>query len=251
MKLIKKNVFSLLVDRKHKASKTFMGVKKMAKESVYEIITNKIIESLENGVVPWRKPWNGCGPRNYKSNRIYNGINYFLLSMSSYNSPYWLTFKQAQELGGSVKKGEKGSIITFWKINKYNKIGIDGKKEEKTIPMLRYYRVFNLEQCENVREIKGRFADKREFNAIEAAEAIIGNMPNKPIIGHGGNRAFYTPALDSVMLPEKENFKTDEGYYSTAFHELAHATGHESRLNRFSEQEKRRFSAMKHMREKN
>jgi antirestriction protein ArdC len=149
---------------------------------VYEIVTENILKALEKGIVPWRKPWNDSNlPHNYISNRQYSGINLFLLAMSEYSSPYWLTFKQAKECGGSVKTGEKGRIVVFWKIFKSKEANNAGKLVEKTIPMLRYYTVFNTEQCENLREIKGRFAERPEFDHIEAAEKIVADMPSRPM----------------------------------------------------------------------
>ena len=115
---------------------------------VYEIITDQIIEKLEQGTIPWHMPWSADGPKNLTSDKPYRGINVFLLGSLGYMSPYWLTFKQAQSLGGHVNKGEKGTPVVFWKT--YSKMETDsdtGKLEEKSRFVLRYYRVFNIEQC--------------------------------------------------------------------------------------------------------
>ena len=138
---------------------------------VEQIVTEKFIEALENGVCPWRKPWKGGGamPRNLVTGKVYNGINFFLLSLMPYDSPYWATFKQVQAKGGQVKKGEKSTLVVFWKIfeTKNKKTG-----EDEKIPMLRYYRVFNLDQCEGVEEPGKSDFKPLDFNPIEEAEAL-------------------------------------------------------------------------------
>ena len=119
--------------------------------SVYEIITDRIVKALENGAAPWRKPWKGheLAPRNAISKKPYRGINAWLTRCSGYANPNWLTFKQAQEVGGSVKKGEKGLPVVFWKIGE--RLNSETGKKEKTF-LLRYYTVFNVEQCEGLAE---------------------------------------------------------------------------------------------------
>lgn len=118
---------------------------------VYDIITQNIIEKLEAGTVPWRKPWAaGKAPQNFISKKPYRGINAFILNCAEFASPYWLTFKQAQDKGGSVKKGSKSTAIVFWKFNEYKKTDSDGNETTKNVPFVRYYRVFNLEQTEGI-----------------------------------------------------------------------------------------------------
>lgn len=198
------------------------------KTDVYGIITDRIVEMLEKGVAPWRKPWTGGGlPVNMVSKKHYRGINTFLLYSSPHSTPYWLTFKQAKEMGGNVRKGEKGMPVIFWKL--YEKENAEG--EMKKLPVLRYYTVFNADQCEGI-EAPAEDAREWEHNPIEAAEAIQLAMPNRPTVEFGGTRAFYQPATDSVTVPELKRFEKPEEFYSTLFHELAHSTGHESRLNR-------------------
>jgi antirestriction protein ArdC len=203
------------------------------KKDVYSIITERIVSQLEAGTVPWRKPWkaqNGGNPANFGSRKSYRGINWFLLSFSPYSCPFWLTYKQAAELKGSVRKGEKGTPVVFWN-------WVDSKTEKdatgkpKKIPFLKYYTVFNVEQCDGI----AWAAEKIEgatFNPVAEAEKIVSNMPRAPKLAHGGDRAYYRPSTDSVQMPKAETFDTSGNYYSTLFHELAHATGHESRLNR-------------------
>ena len=118
------------------------------RQSVYEIITGQILAELEKGVVPWRKPWRTLPPANLVSKKPYRGINTFLLALAGYGSQYWLTFRQAQALGGNVRRGEHGTKIVFWKFNEYETETADGETENRTSAFLRYYTVFNLEQTE-------------------------------------------------------------------------------------------------------
>ncbi len=212
----------------------------MSNELVYEKIQNLIIEKLDAGVVPWRKPWACKGsagaPRNLISGKAYRGVNVWLLG--GYETPFWLTFKQAQGLGAKVKKGSKSSLCVFWSILK--KSQPDGT--EKKIFFLRYYNVFNVEQCEGIDPAKiealkakcGLTVDPTApaFTPIESARAIIAGYIDCPTINHDGDRACYSPALDFISLPKPDSFITPENYYSTAFHEAIHSTGHATRLNR-------------------
>jgi antirestriction protein ArdC len=195
---------------------------------VYEIVTEQILESLSKGTVPWHKPWKGGGlPMNLKSKKAYRGVNVFMLSLQGRESRYWLSYKQAKEMGGQVRKGEKSTMVVFWK-----RIKVEDKKngEEKTIPMLRYYRVFNLDQIDGIEDPDA--TKDREHTPIEEAEAIVAGMPNRPEIAHKEQRAFYSLQSDFVNMPRPESFDNGEEYYSTLFHELGHSTRHKSRLNR-------------------
>jgi len=209
---------------------------------VYEIVTNKILESLENGEVPWHKPWkvayNVRMPHNLVSKKAYRGINVFLLAFAPYDSPYWLTFNQCKKLGGTIKKGEKSRLVVFWKIYDKEVETDDGSTEMQKRYILRYYNVFNTEQCEDLDLSKVQNdIDQIEFNPIEECEAIVENMPNRPVIKHEQQRAFYRRSEDFVNLPKKNSFDNEEEYYSTSFHELAHSTQHEDRLNRPKEED--------------
>lgn len=209
----------------------------MSNRDIYQEVTDTVISALEQGTVPWRRPWRTLGDglhRNLKSKRVYRGVNQFLLDITAhahgYESPHWVTFKQAKEMGGKVRKGERATLVVFWKqlaISERDKES--GKEQRKTIPLLRHFQVFNVDQCDG---IDAPTSEGREFDPITEAAAIVVGMPNRPSIGHGGDRACYYPATDQVRLPAPDAFDSGEHYYSTAFHELVHSTGHPSRLNR-------------------
>jgi len=201
--------------------------------NVYETVTARIIELLETGTIPWKKPWvSSEGPMNLISKKPYRGINSFLLNCSPYSSQYWMTYRQAAVKGGQVRKGEKSTAIVFWKwLDSKVHPGEDDNEATGKIPLLRHYNVFNLDQ------IDGITAPEKEqptypFSPIEQAEQVISNMPHRPLIQYGGDHACYSPTLDCIKLPKQEVFRSPEEFYSTAFHELAHSSGHESRLRR-------------------
>ena len=181
---------------------------------IYAIVTDKIINLLEQGVVPWRRPWTSAGlPRNLVSNKPYRGINHFLLSASKYVSPFWLTMRQANELGGRVRKGEESTIVVFWKVenSKQSTGDLDNETADAKARrrfLLRYYRVFNLEQCELPQAVLDKIptVETHEHDPIEAAERIIAAMPNPPEIQHAGSKAFYSPITDRITLPPRELF---------------------------------------------
>jgi len=206
--------------------------------TVYEIITERILKQMEQGTIPWRKPWKstlGEEPANLVSKQGYKGINRFLLGALPFKRPYYVTYKQASELGGHVKKGEHGCPIIFWKRSHYTKAHSDGTETEETGFILRYYTVFNVEQCEG---LQGTLAlmphiPSTPFNAIESAEGIVQGYRSAPSIIHkAGDRACYSPIHDTVTMPEQSQFTSEAEYYSTLFHELTHSTGHATRLNR-------------------
>jgi antirestriction protein ArdC len=218
---------------------------------VYAIVTEKIINLLESGVVPWRRPWTSTGlPRNLITRKPYRGINYFLLSASKYVSPFWLTMRQANALGGSIRKGEESTIVVFWKVDDTEQCSEEVETEESGHKntrrfMLRYYRIFNLEQCEMPPAILDKLPkiETHHHEPITACAEIMGCMPNAPEIVHAGSKAFYSPATDRVTLPPPELFTSAEEYYATAFHELIHSVGHERRLARESIREAAPFGS--------
>jgi antirestriction protein ArdC len=204
---------------------------------VYEIITSKIIEKLEAGVVPWHKPWGTAGePKNLVSKKEYRGINTFLLGCAGYSSAYWATFNQIKEKGGKLKKGAKSEMIVFWKPSEQKAGQKDGAEitEEGVSKrfILRYYRVFNLSDVEGIETDEDKEENKIEFVPLEKAEEITEGYKTKPPVKHEMQRACYFPSKDFINMPKKESFEAVEEYYSTLFHELAHSTGHKSRLNR-------------------
>jgi antirestriction protein ArdC len=157
----------------------------------------------------------------------------FLLATQGYGSPYWLTFNQAKQLGAHVRQGEKSTLVSFWKFNEYAKENRErGETENKTSALLRYYRVFNIEQCEGLKSLQGD--EHKPVNPIAECESIANRMPNAPRIEQHSH-AFYRPSADIVGMPSRNCFESSEAYYSTLFHELTHSTGHTRRLNRFEE----------------
>ena len=204
---------------------------------VYQIVTDKIICLLEAGLVPWRKPWSSAGlPRNLVSKKPYRGINCFLLSASKYVSPLWLTMRQANELGGSIRRGEQSTIIVFWKIDEQptNETNDTANEKARHSFLLRYYRVFNVEQCELPQTILDKLpkTEAHEHDPIEMAERIISDMPDRPEIGYTGSKAFYSSLTDRITLPPRELFTSAEEFYATALHETVHSSGSEKRLAR-------------------
>ena len=212
--------------------------------NTYEIVTERIIQLLEQGVIPWRRPWNAAGaPRNLGSKKTYRGVNFFLLSATKYVSPYWLTFRQANELGGSVRKGEHGQVVIFWKVDRdadpesdADAENIDECEKSRRRFVLRFYRVFNAEQCELPQAVLDKLPkiETYQHDPIETAERIIANMPNPPALEYGGTKAFYSPAADRITLPPRELFISAEEHFGSWAHEASHSTGHPKRLNRES-----------------
>lgn len=200
------------------------------KANAYQIVTDRITALLEQGTCPWVKPWAADEgmPRNLFTQKRYRGINVWLLGAMSYSSPFWCTFNQARNAGGTVRKGEKATPIVFWKV--YEK-ETDIETERRFT--LRYYSVFNAEQLEGV-AIPVITPHEREHSPLQQADDVVEGMPLPPRIAHGGSQAFYRPSTDSVHMPEPQTFHSQSAYYATLFHELGHSTGHESRLKRES-----------------
>jgi len=194
----------------------------------YDRITERIVSLLTQGTVPWHKPWQvktGL-PRNLVSQKPYRGINVFLLMAMNYESPHWLTLRQANLLGGQIKPGEKSCPVVFWK-----PMQVKDKEsgEDRKIPFLRLYHVFNVTQCAGLKNIPK--ADDSAFVQTLPAE-LVANMPQRPVIKHGMNAAYYSPANDIIGMPDHERFDAEDNYHATLFHELVHSTGHEKRLKR-------------------
>jgi len=199
-------------------------------KTVYEMVANRIIEEMEKGVIPWRKPWTGvrAGAYNRVSRKPYTLLNQMLLK---YEGEY-ATFKQWQELGGRIRKGEKAEFVVFWKVLPVIEEKEDGTKEEKSIPLLRYINVFHISQIEGVEPLEKPFND---LVPIDEADKLINEYVQREKIKYmetTSNKAYYSPGSDSVVVPAREQFPKIEEFYSTAFHELVHSTGHKSRLDR-------------------
>ena len=205
---------------------------------VYEIVTERICELLENGTVPWHQPWNAeLGlPRSLSTGKLYRGVNVWLLGSSMYASPWWGTYKHITKHGGQVRKGERGTLVVFWTQTERTVTDREtGEEAERKGFLLRYYRVFNAEQCDGleVPEIPG--ADVHQHEPIETAQVIVDgyiNSHGSPRLVYGGQRACYSPSLDLLCMPQGDTFETAEAFYSTLFHEMTHSTGHPSRLDR-------------------
>lgn len=197
----------------------------------YQIITDRITALLEAGVCPWVKPWNAEAgmPRNLFSQREYRGINIWMLGAQSYSSPFWATYRQVEQAGGQVRKGEKSTPIVFWKVG----VGEDEEtgKTRRTF-LLRHYWVFNAAQVDGIAVPVLPEDVTYEHTPLEQCEKVVTNYPLRPTILHGDSRAYYRPSTDSIHMPDMQLFSQAERYYSTLFHEMTHSTGHKDRLNR-------------------
>lgn len=206
----------------------------MSKTDAYEKITDQIVKMLEAGTVPWRKPWNATGgPTSLSTGKNYRGINVMILSivamMENYSSPFWGTYKQISEQGGQVRKGEKSTVVTLWK--PFDATDKEGKEVRRFF--MTTFNVFNADQAEWEEGTKPTAGEMVEHDPITEAERVATEyLATGPKFSTGGDRAFYSPSLDAVRIPEMGTFHSAEGYYSTLFHELTHSTGHASRLNR-------------------
>lgn len=195
---------------------------------VNEIITKKILDQLEQGVVPWHKPWACSFPKNLVSKKEYRGINAVLLSMEGRSSPWWLTYKQCSTLGGNVKKGTTGAIVCYFKSLEY--LDENSKDGLKTVPLLRFYKVFNTDDCEGI-ESKIPPTISRIITPIEECEKVVEGYTDRPPV-HLSDHAAYAPRTDTVFMPDMKTFESSEAYYQVLFHEFVHSTGNPKRANR-------------------
>jgi len=200
--------------------------------SIYKEVTDSIIQQLENGALPWIKPWktDSTADKNMVSQKPYQGVNRLILGLSSmvqgFDAPVWASFKQWQSLGANVRKGEKGTKIVFFSpIVKQDK----STGEESIYNCLKTYYVFNASQVDGI-TIQAPKADDKPFNAIAEAEARI--VKTGAVITHGGDSAFYASKVDKINVPHKSAFDCEASYYATMFHELVHWTGAEHREKR-------------------
>ena len=202
-------------------------------QMAYNVITDRIIAKLESGVIPWKKPWKSARwPRNLVTGIKYRGINVFMLNMAYYTSSKWLTFKQVTALGGTVKRGERATPVVYW--NWINSKDEDAKDEERKA-FLKYYSVFNLEQCEGLEKYKEEAEENFEGEPSPACKTVVEEYLSREKtlrLEHKLNQAFYNPVEDIVNMPSLGRFSKSEEYSATLFHELVHSTGHASRLDR-------------------
>lgn len=224
----------------------------MAKADVRDQIAAKFVEALEQGIVPWRKPWRGGGmtPHNPVTGTIYKGGNALYLGFmqfaNGYTSGEWYTFNNVTQKGGKVVKGQKGTAIYFWQF--LEKVNAKTGKKEK-IPMVRTFTVFNRDQCEGL-PVKPE-AERVDVNPIAEAQKIIDGMPNPPkiVVSPDVTQAGYWPSEDVVRMPSIGQFINAESYYATMYHELGHATGAATRLKRDGVMERKGFGSADYSRE--
>lgn len=198
---------------------------------IYSAVTDRIIQQMEQGILPWAKPWGGIAGGAYSgtTGKPYSLLNQMLLSKPG----AYYTFQQIQKQGGSVRKSEKSQMVVFWKqIPVKEQDSQTGELTESLIPMLRYYSVFHIDQCEGIACTN---VTEEQPHSNEGADSIIRAYLDRSgvkLIHKVGDEAYYSPSRDCIILPAPEQFTCMEERYSTAFHELAHSTGHPSRLDR-------------------
>jgi antirestriction protein ArdC len=216
---------------------------------IYEAITERFIEQLKHGTVPWQKPW--LSAQNIVSRRPYRGINALLLGSASFESPFWVSFKQALDLGGHVRKGERSTPVIYYKfLEKRDAAGnlvIRADGTQARVPFIRWSNVFNLDQTEGITPPTLTIG-QTEQQPCEKAAAIVAHAKLCPI-HHVGFAALYSPERDVIQMPAPATFRTAEDYHHTLFHEMIHATGHGSRLDREGVTKPVRFGSDRYSRE--
>ena len=195
-------------------------------KDVFEVVTNQMIKQLEEGIIPWRRPWQACWPTSYTTNKEYQGINTLLLQ-SNYESPYWVTFRQAQKMGGSIRAGEKGRPIIFADRVVKEEQNEKGEVSVRILNFLKYYTVFNWCQTKGLPE---KAPVDRDNQQIVSAEELL--RRRSPRIETDIQKAYYCSQSDAIYLPTLDQFDSSEDYYAAAFHELTHWTGGAGRLCR-------------------
>ena len=209
---------------------------KTSRKDINQMITDRLIERIKTtGLLPWKKPWKSPNevPRSLITHKPYRGINAFLLHAMGYASPCWLTMNQVNALGGKVRRGEHACPVVFWKF--FDEVedvpGTPGPA--KRYALLRYYSVFNTEQCEGLPANKlPVITTDATFCRLDEAERLVQEMPDQPKIRHDSRKACYSPQLDTIRMPPRVCFNDEAGYYDALFHELTHSTGHAKRLAR-------------------
>ena len=203
-------------------------------KDIYEIITARFIDQLKKGTVPWQKPW--MGVQNIVSKKPYRGINALILGGSDFQSPYWLTFKQAHDLGGKVKKGEKATPVIYYKLfekrDDHGNLVLGSNGRPTRIPFIRWSNAFNFDQTEGITPpAQTESVGQNPLHPLEKAAKIVEEAKTCPIY-HTGFAAVYSPGEDVIRMPAQKTFRSPEAYYQTLFHEMTHSTGHASRLDR-------------------
>lgn len=196
-----------------------------------DFVVKRVIQSLEEGQVPSRKPWSSEMPRNIDG-REYRGLNVFILACAGYSNPFWLTYTRARKLGGFVMAEEKGTPVLFWKLWEPKRNRREDDDKRRVIPLARIHHVFNVEQCKLPSDLVPKWGQS-QYEPSERAEAILTAMPNSPVRKGSLRGAGYSPSKDTIFMPDPKAFESTAEYYSTLFHELGHATGHPDRLHRF------------------
>lgn len=224
-------------------------VKKQQHVDVYQMVTDRVLEQIEQGIIPWHKPWSAATLSedalaiSYTSRKPYSFLNQMLLGRNG----EWLTFNQVKERGGNIKKGAHAGIVVFYKkyqVKKTKRVkDAEGNEVDKevssTIPVLKYYHVFHIDDCEGI-ESKIKVEEKpkeSKVQPIKRAEKIVKDyLKAQPLLklhnDRPSNRAYYTPMWDEITVPMLSQYQEKEEYYSTLFHEMVHSTGHSTRLNR-------------------
>lgn len=213
-----------------------------SKPDLYTRVTDKIIADLEKGNLTWLQPWQaghaaGAISRPLRANgKPYQGINVLMLWAAAmeqgFSCPIWLTYKQAHEIGGQVRKGEKGSLVVYSNTITLTETSEEGEETAKKIPFLKGYTVFNAGQIDG---LPGHFyaTPEPQQSRIELMEAVDHFFLNTgAVIRHGGDRAYYSPVTDHVQMPPAAAFRDGESYHATLAHEMTHWTKHPARLNR-------------------
>ena len=205
--------------------------------NIYQTVTDRILQQLEAGVIPWRRTWTTGLPKSLTTAREYRGVNILLLGATAYTSRYWLTYRQAQALGGQVRKGQKATFVVYWKWRTPEELKRRQEQTGKTdlAPCVPFCSaVFNLDQVEGI----ARPADdvpNQNHQRLEVPDRLFDVMPDKPEIVHAVTKEpAYSPRLDRITLPHLSQFENAASYYETLFHECVHASGHPRRLNRFA-----------------
>lgn len=199
----------------------------MNRNELFSKINTQIVDKLKEGVVPWKKSWISGVPVNFISKRPYHGVNFLSLSLMDYGSPYYLTFLQCKERGGTVLSGSKSQMVVYWKVLEYGTDNNDRISEDgiKKIPFIRYSNVFNISQT-------SLNSEEGNKTTLLECEKILAGMKVKPVIKNNISRCYYDPVGDYISLPKVSDFKDETEYWSSLFHELIHWSGIEDRLKR-------------------